>query len=232
LDQDKERHRSYSGAQPRHKNLRGAMAYKLVQVSVTLILLAVTFSGCKKGAGQKKIDKALKIMNEDNWCDKEVKAALGDGAKPMHPNDFIKKVTKAFVDDAGKAKKEYGKMEDVEKKLKEFTKKWNKQEKKDILDKWTLPKKKNTTKNQKVKGKSTGKGTGKGKKKAEKDGDGDDAAPDEGGDNNGCSDHFKENPEDEAPAGDDSPPVSTADISEPGAPKPPRLNVVHLHVGN
>jgi len=258
LDQDKERHRSYCGAQPRQK-LRGAMANKLVQVSVTLILLAVTFSGCKKGAGQKKIDKALKIMNEKDWCDKHVKAALGDGNKPMSPRDFIEKARKDFADDADKAKKYYGKREDVNKKLKEFTQKWNKQED-DKLPVWTdieekkEHKKKEIAKHQKVTDKD------KDGKKADKGGDGDQAASDAGGNTN-CNGHFKEDEEDEAPSGDDSPPVSTTDSSEAdghfkedeedeapsgddspsvsttdsseaGAPKPPSLNVVHLHVGN
>jgi len=238
LDQDKERHRSYCGAQPRQK-LRGAMANKLVQVSVTLILLAVTFSGCKKGAGQKKIDKALKIMEKKDWCDKEVRAALGDGKKPMSPEDFIENVRKDFADDAGKAKKNYGKREDINKKLKEFTKKWNKQQE-DKLPAWTdieekkEHKKKEIAKDQKVTDKDQ-KVTDKDKdeKKADKGGDGDQAASDAGGDTDECkTKHFKEDEEDEAPSGDDSPPVSTTDSSEAGAPKPPSLNVVHLHVGN
>jgi len=224
LDQDKGRHRSYSGAQPRQKQLRGAMVYKLVQVAVTLMLLAVTFSGCKKkGAGQKKINKALDVVNEKDWCDKDLRNALGET-----PRDFIKKMRKAFAEDAGKAEKEYGKKEDVNKAFKKITEEWNKKLK-NKLPPWTDIKER-TTKQEK------GKDKGKGKTTADEGG----AAADKGhhgahavadGGKNACEDHFKEN-EDESESEDDALPVSTTVSSEAGAPKPPSLNAVHLRIGN
>jgi len=250
LDQDKGRHRSYSGAQPRQKQLRGAMVYKLVQVAVTLMLLAVTFSGCKKkGAGQKKINKALDVVNEKDWCDKDLRNALGEP-----PRDFIKKMRKAFAEDAGKAEKEYGKKEDVNKAFKKITEEWNKKLK-NKLPPWTDIKER-TTKQEK------GKDKGKGKTTADEGG----AAADKGhhgahavadGGKNACEDHFKENEdeseseddalpvsttvsseaedhfkENESEAEDDALPVSTTVSSEAGAPKPPSLNAVHLRIGN